>query len=187
MKSNDNFATEGLSGTYKQVVFSQRFGETILGKRPRRKNGTDRSAAQKRVIATFKKAVLYANSVMADTVRRAAYQFHIKPGQSAFNRAIADFFKPPVFEEIDSSGYNGQIGSTLIVSVMDDFQVASVMARIEKGDGTLIEEGDASLLPDGSSWMYVSSVQNSTVAGTTIIFTAKDLPGHSSTQTKTIS
>jgi hypothetical protein len=186
MKSHDNFATEGLSGSYKQVVFRQRFGETILSKRPKKKRAGP-SAAQMGINATFKKAVLYAKSVMADAVRKAAYQLNAKPGQTAFNRAVGDFFKPPVIEEINSSGYNGQVGGTVIATVMDDFRVASVQARIKKGDGTLIEEGEASLLPDGSRWMYVSTVQNNTVAGTSISFTATDLPGHSSTQTKTIS
>lgn len=186
MKSTDNFATEGLHGTYKQVVFKQRNGETLLSRRPK-KNRAAPSAAQNNITATFKKAVLYANGVMADAAKKAAYQLHLKPGISVFNRAIADFFKPPVIEDIDSSGYNGQAGSTLIATVMDDFSVASVKVEIKKGDGTLIEAGDAGLLPDGSRWMYVSTVQNTPVAGTMIIFTASDLPGHSSTQTKTIS
>jgi hypothetical protein len=51
MKSRDNFATEGLSGTYKQVVFRQRFGETILGKRPKQTKA--RSAAQHTVVENF--------------------------------------------------------------------------------------------------------------------------------------
>ena len=60
MKSSENFATEGLSGTYKQVVFSQRAGETIVGKRPKRKK--PRSAVQKKIAATFINAATYARN-----------------------------------------------------------------------------------------------------------------------------
>ena len=70
--------------------------------------------------------------------------------------------------------------------VTDDFKVVSVNVRIENSNGNLIEEGSASLLPDGLNWMYVSTVANTSVAGTTISFIAKDLPGHSFTKLKTL-
>ena len=186
MKSTNNFATEGLSGTYKQVVFRQRVGETIVGKRPKRKKGAALPAAIQAVNATFKLAAIYAKSILQDLAIKAAYAAKAKPGVSAFNMAIADFFKPPTIGEIDSSGYNGQVGSTVIALVTDDFKVVSVNVRIENSNGNLIEEGSASLLPDGLNWMYVSTVANTSVAGTTISFIAKDLPGHSFTKLKTL-
>lgn len=182
MKSSDNFATEGLSGSYKQVVFSQRFGETIVRKRPKRK--ATRSAAQKAVAATFTEAATYAKNILQDASIKQAYELKAKPGQSAFNCAISDFFKAPVIGDIDTTGYSGQTGSTVIAKVTDDFKVASVTVRIEKQDGTLIEQGDASMLPDGLRYMFVSTVPNGSLAGTNITFTATDLPGHSITKTK---
>ena len=185
MKSSDNFATEGLSGKYKQVVFSQRAGETIVGKRPKRKNGT-RTAAQQGITSTFKKAVLYAKSILTDAAIKMAYQLKAKRGSSAFNVAIADFFTLPEIGEIDSSGYNGQVGGTLIAEVTDDFKLKSVKVQIEDANGTRIEVGDASLLPDGLNWMYVSTVANPDTTGTKVSFTATDLPGHSISKLKTL-
>jgi len=184
MKSSENFATEGLSGSYKQVVFRQRAGETIVGKRPKRKK--ERSASQQSITASFKKAVLYAKSILTDAAIKAAYQLKAKPGKSAFNIAIADFFTLPEIGEIDSSGYNGQVGSTLIAEVVDDFKVVSVKVRIEKADGSLIEEGVANILPDGLNWMYVSTIANTATTGTKVSFTATDLPGHSISKLKTL-
>ena len=185
MKSSENFATEGLSGTYKQVVFSQKNGQTIVGKRPKRKAGS-LPATQQNINAMFKKAVIYAKSVLTDLVVKAAYKAKAKRGQSAFNVAIADFFKLPEIGDIDNSGYNGQVGGTLLATVTDDFKVASVKVRIEKANGALLEEGPASLLPDGLNWMYVSTVANANLSGTTISFTAADLPGHSINKLKTL-
>ena len=184
MKSSENFATEGLSGTYKQVVFSQRAGETIVGKRPKRK--MPRSAAQKKIAATFINAATYAKSILSDAAIKAAYKLKAKAGQSAFNRAIADFFKPPEIDEIDSSNYSGHIGNKLIATVTDDFRVVSVTVRIEKANGSLLEEGTATLLPDGLNWMYVATVENGNVTGTTVSFIAADLPGHSIVKSKTL-
>ena len=185
MKSSENFATEGLSGTYKQVVFSQKNGQTVVGKRPKRRAGT-LPAIQQSINAMFKKAVIYAKSVLTDLAMKAAYKAKAKRGQSAFNVAIADFFKLPEIGEIDSGGYNGQVGGTLLATVTDDFKVASVKVRIEKADGSLIEDGVANLLPDGLNWMYVSTVRNDSLAGTKISFTATDLPGHSISKLKTL-
>ena len=185
MKSSDNFATEGLSGSYKQVVFRQRAGETVVGKRPKRKKGT-KTAAQQLITTTFKKAVLYAKSILADAAMKAAYQLKAKRGTSAFNVAIADFFTLPEIGEIDSSGYNGQVGSTLLAEVMDDFKVIAVKVRIENANGSLLEDGSATLLPDGLNWMYVSTVANTATTGTKVSFTATDQPGHSISKLKTL-
>jgi hypothetical protein len=99
---------------------------------------------------------------------------------------VVDFFNPPVIGEIDSSGYNGQVGSTLLATVTDDFKVSSVKVKIEKANGSTLEEGSATILPDGLNWMYVSTVANGTVTGTKVSFIASDLPNHSTVQTKTL-
>lgn len=184
MKSRDNFATEGLSGTYKQVVFRQRFGETILSKRP--KHTAARSAAQQLITENFTHAAQYAKAAMTDIALKMAYKLKAGKGLSAFNRAVADFFKAPVIGDIDHSGYNGQAGGTILAMVTDDFKVASVKAIIKAANGTVIEEGAASLLPNGLHWMYVSTVANSSIAGTVISFEAKDLPGNVVTKIKTL-
>jgi hypothetical protein len=72
MKSRENWATEGLSGKYKQVVFRQRFGETLLAKRPKK---TDRlpSVNQLEVQRKFKDAITYAVAMLSDAAMKLAY------------------------------------------------------------------------------------------------------------------
>ena len=185
MKSNDNFATEGLSGTYKQVVFRQRFGQTILSKRPKRKSRVA-SAAQELIKSTFKLAAVYAKAILVDEVIKAAYKAKAKIGESAFNRALADYFKPPVIGEIDHSNYNGQPGSIITAVVTDDFRVASVKASISKANGNILEEGVAVLQPDGLRWTYTATVASAAITGTGITITATDLPGNPSSSSKTL-
>lgn len=183
-QSKNNIVTEGLSGKVYQLVFRQWFGRTVVAKRPRKLNTA--TSNQLSVRESFKNAAIYAKAAITDAALKLAYKAKAKPGQSAYNIALADFFSPPEIGEIDSSGYNGQVGSTLIAQVTDDFKVKSVKVRIEKSNGSLLEEGDASPLPDGLNWMYVSTTANATTSGSTVSFTATDLPGHSISKLKTL-
>ena len=182
--SQNNIITEGLSGKVYQLVFKQWFGRTIVAKRPRK--FTTVTANQLTIRENFKKAAIYAKAAITDAALKLAYKAKAKPGQTAYNIAFADFFGSPEIGEIESSGYNGQVGSTLLAPVTDDFRVKSVLVRIEKTNGSLMEEGAASLLPDGLNWMYVSTVANGTVTGTKVSFIATDLPGNSITKLKTL-
>ena len=183
-QSTNNIVTEGLSGKVYQLVFKQWFGRTIVAKRPRK--FTTVTSNQLNIRENFKKAATYAKAAITDAVLKLAYKAKAKPGQTAYNMAFADFFNLPEIGDIDSSGYNGVVGSKLIAGVKDDFKVVSVKVIIEKSNGTLLEEGDASILTDGLHWEYKSTVQNATVAGTKISFIATDMPGHSITKLKTL-
>lgn len=183
-QSKNNIVTEGLSGKIYQLVFKQWFGRTVVAKRPRK--FTTVTSNQLNIREAFKSAAIYAKAAITDAALKLAYKAKAKPGQTAYNMAFADFFHAPEIGEIDSSGYNGQVGSTLIAQATDDFKVKSVKVSIEKANGSLIEEGLASLLPDGLNWMYVSTVANNTTAGTKISFTATDMPGHSISKIKTL-
>ena len=182
--TRDNIVTEGLSGKVYQLVFKQWFGRTIVAKRPRK--FTTITSNQLSVRENFKKAATYAKAAITDAALKLAYKAKAKPGQSAYNIAFADFFNLPEIGEIDSSNYNGQVGSTLKAPVTDDFKVKAVRVKIQKDGGGLIEEGDASLLPDGLNWMYVSTVANGSVTGTMVSFIATDQPGHSISKLKTL-
>jgi hypothetical protein len=129
-------------------------------------------------------AAQYAKAAMTDIALKMAYKLKSGKGLSAFNRAVVDFFKARVIGDIDSGGYNGQAGGTIIAMVTDDFKVASVKVIIKVASGAVIEEGAASLLPNGLHWMYVSTVANSSLSGTSISFEAKDLPGNLITKNK---
>jgi len=183
-KSKNNIATHGLSGQVDQLVFRQWFGKTIVGKTSR--HSTSVSAAQEQVRLTFRQATTYAKAAITDNAIRLLYKSKAEPGQSAYNMAVADFFKPPEIGEIDSTGYTGQTGSKIIAAVTDDVKVASVSVKIENPDGSLVEQGDAVLQTDGLHWMYNCTSLNASLTGDIITVTALDLPGHPSVKQKTI-
>lgn len=184
MKTKNNIVTEGLSGKINKLVFRQRFGETVVAKAPKRTGIS--STAQLGIRQLFKEAVIYAKASLADMATRLAYKAKAKPGQTAFNMALADFFKPPVISDIDTGNYTGIVGSSITIAASDDFKVVSVRVRIETATGNLVEDGMATLSGDGLHWLYASSTNSGNVSGYVVIVTATDLPGHSIVKQKTI-
>ena len=179
-----NYVTDGLSGSIGKLVFSERNGFTIVGRRPIRT--APFSAAQEAIKANFKLAVKYAKAILQDAGIKAAYKAKAKGLQSAYNLALADFFNAPVIHEVDVSRLTNIPGSPIIAIVSDDFEVKAVMVRIEKSDGSLIEEGNAFLQDDGLHWTYNLTTANANNAGNKVVVTATDLPGHSITEIKTL-
>ena len=139
-----------------------------------------------RIMSTFKMAVLYAKSVLQDQALKLAYKAKAKRGQSAFNRAIADFFKPPVISDVDLTQLSNQAGSSILAQVTDDFRLEAVKVKIEKPGGILIEEVDAVIQQDGLHWKYSVTSAGANGTGNVITVTAVDLPGHSIVEQKTI-
>ncbi len=185
MKSKNNVLTEGLSGKIQQIVFRQKAGETIVSKRPAITT-VPPTAAQQNIRFTFRDAVIYAASVLADPVLKLAYKAKAKPGQSAFNVAVADFFKPPVIGEINTVDYTNLAGSRVIVPVRDNFRVKEVTVSIRNTDGIQVEEGVALLQPDGINWQYNATVLSGNIAGNVITVKAGDMPGHVTVKQKTV-
>ena len=183
-KMKDNNATHGIRGKVNQLVYSQRNGETVVSKPPIRT--APYSQAQQNITSIFKQAVLYARAILQDAAIKLAYSKKAKGGQSAFNLAIADYFKPPVIVSVDLGQLANQIGSKIRALVTDNFRVGSVKVKIEKSNGALLEEGDAVLQPDSLNWQYTTTTANANTAGNKVSITASDLPGNSITEQKTI-
>lgn len=183
-KMSNNNATHGIRGKVNQFVYRQRYGETVVSKPPIRT--APLSEEQKNIITTFKQAVLYARSVLQDALIRKAYKQKAKKGQSAFNLAIADFFKPPTIEMVDLSQLTNQAGSIIRVMVTDNFRVESVKVTIEQSDGRMLEQGDAVLQSDGLHWHYTTTTAEGNNTGNKLSIIATDLPGHSITEQQTI-
>jgi len=183
-KMKDNNATFGIRGKVNQLVYSQRNGETVVSKPPIRT--APLSEAQKSITSTFKQAVLYARSILQDAAIKLAYKKKAKRGQSPFNLAIADYFKPPVIVSVNLDELANQVGSKIIALVTDNFRVEKVKVKIEKSGGGLIEEGDAVLQPDGLNWLYTTTTANANNTGNKVSVTASDLPGNTIVEQKTI-
>jgi hypothetical protein len=177
MKTFKNIVTEGLSGRIKQLVFRQWQGQTVVASAPS-PSSIPATAGQQLTRVTFREAAIYAKAVLTDTVIKLAYKAKTKRGQSPYNLAIADFFKPPTIGNIDASAYTARAGSFITAQVTDDFQVASVEVRFENASGQLVEAGAAVLMEDGLHYRYTTTAAVANITGNKITFIATDLPGH---------
>ncbi|MDR2121337.1 MAG: hypothetical protein LBP64_10775, partial [Tannerella sp.] len=182
-KQKGNVVTHGLSGQIGgMLVFRQRAGRTIVSKMPEMgKEATEAQLANRR---KFQRATLYSTGVMSDPKLAEAYASKAKPGQSARNVAVADFFHAPDIETIDVTDYRGLPGDVIRIEVTDDFMVKEVKVEIYRSDGALVEEGYAVQEPVGYEWKYVAKVENLTQEGERIEVFASDLPGNISEKTK---
>jgi len=177
--SKNNVVTHGLSGMIgDMLVFRQRANKTIVSDKPR-PSSKPATVIQMAIRERFKRASLYAKSIMSDQVLKAAYQLAAKLGQSAHNMAFADYQKSPEFyEDVDLASYTGTIGDEIAVSVIDDFRVESVGVEIKKPDGSTLEQGAAVQAGNQLDWVYTVTTANTELPGSRIIFTATDLPGN---------
>jgi hypothetical protein len=182
-QSKKNIATEGLSGQVGNFVFRRRKSDDkiFVARKPVR-NEEEPSEAQKAAQRRFQRGILYGKSAIADPEKKATYAAKATGGRSAFNVAVADYFNAPQIELIDPGRYSGAVGSTITVTVTDDFTVSSVHVKIENMDGTLVEEGEAVLESSGIEWVYTATVANESLSGDKITVTAYDMPGNTDQQ-----
>lgn len=174
----NNIVTRGLSGLVgDQLVFRNRGGKTIVAVRPQERSG-EPSESQKQNQTRFQEAILYGQSVLANSEVKAAYKAAASEGQSAYNVAVGDFMHAPDIKEIDISKYTGKIGDTIDVTVTDDFKVTAVSVTIYNADGSEVEHGQAIQQNIKSKWLYTATADNETLSGDKIVIRAFDLPGN---------
>jgi hypothetical protein len=184
-ESKNNVVTRGLTGKIDMLVFRQRGNKTIVSK-ANRKSSKPLSDAQKAVNQKFQQAVLYGKSVIANPTSKQDYEDAAVENQSAYNVAIADYFNAPNIEEINVSGYNGNVGSKIVVKATDDFYVHHVHIKIENGDGTLVEEGDAVADNINLNFTYTATTLNPSLSGDKITVTVFDNPGNETESNKVL-
>jgi len=178
-ESKENILTKGFSGTVARLLtFRQKAGKTVVAKlrRPSSVPPTDKMVA---VRDKFQSSIAYAKGAIKDPAVKALYQAVAKPGESAFNVAVADAFKAPKVESIKTDNYHGAAGDTITVKATDDFKVTGVTVSILNAAGDLIEEGNAVMQINETDWLYTTTQANAAVAGSKITAAATDMPGNS--------
>ena len=186
-QSKKNIATEGLSGKVGNFVFRRRKSDDkIFVSRTPVGSEEEPSEARKAVQRKFQRAIAYGKSAMADPATKALYAAKATGGRSAFNVAVADYFNAPQIEKIEMGNYSGAIGSTITITVTDDFAVSSVHVKIENMDGSLVEEGEAAPGSFEVDWVYTATAINESLVGDKITVTAFDMPGNTGKQENVI-
>lgn len=90
-RASKNVITTDLQGAIgKQVVFRVRNGKTFASKYPDMSR-VKPSKKQLREKGRFAKAVAFAQSIIKDPAKKAAYK--VKKGQSVFNAAVSDYMR----------------------------------------------------------------------------------------------
>lgn len=184
-KSKYNVVMHNASGIVGDLLeFKQRFGKTIIAKR--RTVNFIPNAEQLDIQKKFRKAAAYAKSVQDNPLVRVLYEGQSGEGVTAFNLAFRDYFKAPQVEAVDTDAYTGAVGTPIKIVATDDFLVKSVDVVITAADGSLLEHGAAIQQSSSSGWTYLASVINPLLPGSKIRVSAKDLPGNTTIEEKTL-
>ena len=178
-KAKLNPVLEQMRGKVGDLVFREFEGETVLSRTPDR-SGVATTEAQLAAQERFRQAALYGKMVVADPTTKAIYEEAAKAkGQPVFSLMVADFFNAPSVDEIDLSGYAGQVGDVIVIRAHDDFEVTAVNVALTREDGSAIESGAATETPAKSGqWLYTATAAVPTGTAVRIVVTAKDRPGH---------
>jgi hypothetical protein len=179
-KVTENLLVRGARGNVgKQYVYKKRGDETHIAKMPAIDKNATVTDKQEGVRDLFAAAAAYAKGAISLPDLKKDYAKKAASGKSAYNIAFRDYLKPPKVKSIKTSGYNGTIGSTIVVTAKDDFRVAEVFVSIRTAAGVLVEEGNALLNPiDRNKWTYTAVEANASLAGSLVTATARDLPGN---------
>jgi hypothetical protein len=154
-RSNNNILTKGLSGMVgKQIVFRTWNGKTFISVAP--KKPKKQSAVQKENRSKFKRATIYAKSMMKDPMKKAEYKEIANKLQlpNAYTAAITDYMRNPQIEALDLVNYSGKADEEikLIVS-KKGFEIQGVEVTVVDQNGEAIEEGKA-VKGLGHEWIY---------------------------------
>ena len=88
---DDNVLTQGMRGDFgKQVVFRTRGGKTFMSKYPDMSK-VKPSADQLKYKSIFSEAVHFAQSIIRDPKKKAAYK--VPKGKTVYHTAIKDYMK----------------------------------------------------------------------------------------------
>ena len=127
----------------------------------------------------FGRAVDYGKLVMADPDRLAFYEgLAEKKEMPAFSLCVGDYLNAPSMDDLDLSGYRGNVGDRILITTHDDIGVVKVNVELTRTDGTNIERGQAVEMGAGSGfWMYTATAP--VAPGTDIFIEAEafDRPG----------
>lgn len=164
------------------MVF-KRYGDGVVISRKPDMGGQTPSDKQVAARERFRQAALYGRVALADPETKMLYEAAAKAkGQPVFSLMVADFFHAPSVDEVDMSGYGGQVGDIIGVHAYDDFEVAGVALTLTDGSGATLENGPAVENPPHSG-LFVYTATQSVATGTAVSVrvTVTDRPGTETT------
>jgi hypothetical protein len=178
-RSNNNILTKGLSGMIgKQIVFRTWNGKTFISVAP--KKPKKQSVVQKENRSKFKRATIYAKSMMKDPIKKAEYKEIAKRLQlpNAYTAAITDYMRNPQIEALDLANYSGKADEAIKVTVSKKgFEIQEVEVTVVDQIGEVIEEGKAVKGP-GNEWTYKTTNNNKEKGSSKFLIKVRDRTGN---------
>jgi hypothetical protein len=104
------------------------------------------SLIQKENRSKFKRATVYAKSMMKDPIKKADYKEIARKLQlpNAYTAAITDYMRNPQIEALDLAAYTGKADEEIsITASKKGFEVQEVEVVVVDKNGEVIEEGKA--------------------------------------------
>ena len=178
-KVKDNLVTTGLSGKLgKHVVFRLWSGATFMTKAPVVDQSSVTSELRIKNMIRFKAAVRYAKKMMDDPDLKLVYESRRNVRQTAYARALQDFYAFPEIEEIDVSNFTGEADSFIRVYATDGVRVTRIRVRVEDGSGNELETGFANQESNNGWWKFVTAGAGLLPEGYKVIVSAYNMPGN---------
>jgi hypothetical protein len=145
-----------LRGKLGDLVFVPAADGTVIVKhRPVRK--AEFTQSEKGNQSRFRKASAYVKFVRQQPGIYAFYQTIAKlTGKRPCDLAHADFFHPPVIQDVDLTSYTGRAGDLVQVHATDSVGVSGVSITIAQLDGLLLEHGEAQPGAESLRWVYLA-------------------------------
>jgi hypothetical protein len=159
----------GASGRLGDMVFRQIRGRTYVQKMPA---AAKKPLSSSQIVACgkFVGASQYARQALLDPALKAAFIAAAKEGKSAYNMALADYYKTPAF-------LNWTRKALLLKTwLRDHFRITSVTATITGSTGEELKV--AALTKTKANYWTLKLSWEHLAAGTQIILTALDRAGH---------
>jgi hypothetical protein len=177
--SKHNILTKGLSGMVgKQIVFRTWNGKTFISIAP--KKPKKQSPIQKENRSKFKRATIYAKSMMKDPLRKAEYKDIAKKLQlpNAYTAAITDYMRNPQIEALDLASYSGKADEEIKVTVSKKgFEIQEVEVVVVDQNGEALDEGKAVKGP-GNEWIYRTTKNIQEKESAMFLIKARDRTGN---------
>lgn len=186
-KVKDNIITEGLSGRLgkSRLIFrTGKNGKTSVALRSPASEDRVFNEAQQAQQEAFAQATQYAVLAKDNPIYVNLAQ---ETDASAYNLAVADWFRKPKVLDLNTDGWTGGIGHTIRVKATDDTKVTRVQVTIHQ-DGNVLEAGEA--VPssaDGLLWTYVTTTNLTGTPNLQLDANAFDLPGNTGQMSITVS
>jgi hypothetical protein len=179
-----NPSLETIRGKIGDLIYKHPDHTQIVARMPNR-TGIVASPAQLAQKDKFRLAAIYGKAVLTDPVQKVIYEdAGARKGKPAFALAVGDFLNAPAVDEIDLSGYTGQIGGIIRIRASDDVKVDGVAVSIREQGGAVLEEGDTVWTPASATWNYTATTALAQGQAVSIEVTATDLPGHTTSKTQ---